>query len=63
MLGEKDSLWQSCIFLIAFLHQVVRIVSSPFNCKLSSLISLVSYLHSNQLLLETALLLGGEKSF
>lgn len=63
MLREEDSLWQSCIFLIAFLHQVVRIVSSLFNCKLSSLISLVSYLHGNQLLLETVLLLGGEKGF
>ena len=62
MLGEKDSLWQSCIFLIAFLHHLVRIVSSLFNCKLSSLISLVSYLHGNQLLLETVLL-GGEKGF
>lgn len=49
MLGGKESLWQSCIFLITFLHQVVRSVSSPFNCKLSSLISLVSYLHGNQL--------------
>ena len=63
MLGENESLWQSCIFLIAFLYQVVGSVSSPFNCKLSSLISLVSYLHGNQLLLEIALMLGGEKSF
>ena len=47
MLGEKDSLWQSCIFLIVSLHQVVAFVSSLFNCKLSSPISLVSYLHGN----------------
>lgn len=61
MLGEKSPSGNHVFFLIMFLHQVVRSVSSPFNFKLSSLISLVSYLHGNQLLLETALLLGGEK--
>jgi hypothetical protein len=60
-LGAQESLWQSSIFLIIFFHQLVRIVSSPFNCKLSSLIPLVSRLHGNLLLLATALLLGREK--
>lgn len=57
----QDSPWQSSIFLIVSLHQLVRIVSSPFNCKLSSLIPLFSCLHGNLLLLATALLLGREK--
>jgi len=60
-LGAQESLSQPSIFLIIFFEEHVRIVYSPFNCKLSSLIPPVSHLHGILLRLATALLLGIEK--
>ena len=63
-LGAQESLSQPSIFLIIFFEEHVRIVYSPFNCKLSSLIPPVSHLYGILLRLATALLLGiGKKSF